>query len=367
MSQPDDAGAAMSGGADWAAAALAPSVERGIEEEINPSLRQLLDRRPPRVVCIGGGTGLPTVLRGLARRRLADLRSPAPHITAIVAMSDDGGSSGRLRRSRGSLPPGDVRKCLVALASGNSELSRVFRYRFGGKAGLAGHAVGNLLITAMAELKGDFLEAIKSSADLLRARGTVLPCTLSPVELVAYKAGDACVAGERNLSRVPGRVVRIALRPKAPPAVDAALEAIESADLISIGPGSLYSSILPNLLVDGVARALRRTRALKVLISNLMTQPGETDGMDCADHLRAVLDHAGPVVDIVLVNGTPFDPKIVQRYALRGSEPVRFDRAAVLGTGVIPLETDLLKDGPRIRHDGRKLARRLVRISRCGP
>ncbi|HXN40782.1 MAG TPA: gluconeogenesis factor YvcK family protein, partial [Myxococcaceae bacterium] len=258
MSQSDESdGAAMSGGADWSAAALAPSIERGVEEEINPVPRQRLDRRPLRLVCIGGGTGLPMVLRGLVRR-IVDLRYPEPQITAIVAMSDDGGSSGRLRRSRGSLPPGDVRKCLVALASGNNELSKVFRYRFGGRAGLAGHAVGNLLITAMAELKGDFLEAIKSSAELLGARGTVLPCTLSPVELVAYKAGGACVAGERNLGRVPGRVVRIGLRPKAVPAVDAALEAIESADLISIGPGSLYSSILPNLLVDGVARALRQ-------------------------------------------------------------------------------------------------------------
>jgi uncharacterized cofD-like protein len=360
-------GAALSGGADWAAAALAPGIERGHEEEIGLAPRQMLGRRPLRLVCIGGGTGLPMVLRGLARRRISDLRYPEPDITAIVAMSDDGGSSGRLRRSRGSLPPGDVRKCLVALASGNSELSKIFRYRFGGRAGLAGHAVGNLLITAMAELKGDFLEAIKSSAHLLGVRGTVLPCTLSPVELVAYKAGEACVAGERNLGRVPGRVVRVGLRPKAPPALDAALEAIESADLISIGPGSLYSSILPNLLVDGIARALKRTRALKVLISNLMTQPGETDGMDCADHLRAVIDHVGPMIDVVLVNGTPLDPQIVQRYAGRGSEPVLFDRASVVRAGVIPLEADLLKEGAQIRHDGRKLARRLNRIARCGP
>lgn len=317
-----------------------------------------------RFVCLGGGTGLPIVLRALSR---ASSRARyLPSVTAIVAMSDDGGSSGRLRRSRGSLPPGDVRRCLVALSRGNPELSKVFQYRFAGKSGLAGHAVGNLLITAVAELKGSFLEAIRVSADLLGVQGAVLPCTVSPVELVAYKADDTCVVGERNIARIPGRVLKVNLHPKSPPPADFVLSSIEAADLICLGPGSLYSSLLPNLLVDGVAGALKRARAPKVLLANLMTQPGETDGMDCAAHVQAVIDHAGAVLDAVLVNRAPLPAQALQRYERRGSFPVSFDRDSVLKTGVIPLEGDLLKEGPRIRHDGRKLARQLMKIARSG-
>jgi len=317
-----------------------------------------------RLVCFGGGTGLPTVLRGLCRTT-GNARH-LPSITAIVAMSDDGGSSGRLRRSRGSLPPGDVRRCLIALGRGNRELSRVFQYRFSGKSGLAGHAVGNLVITAMAELKGSFLEAVKASAEMLGVQGTVLPCTLSPVDLVAYKADDTCVVGERNIARLPGRVLKVHLHPKAPQPADCVLDAIEAADLICIGPGSLYSSVLPNLLVDGVVGALKRARAIKVLIANLMTQPGETDGMDCADHVKAIIEHVGPAIDAVLVNTAPLPAEALERYARRSSFPVSFDRRAVLKIGVIPVEADLLRDGPRIRHDGRKVARQLMKVARSG-
>ena len=281
-------------------------------------------------------------------------------------MSDDGGSSGRLRRSRGSLPPGDVRRCLVALARDNPELSRVFQYRFDGTSGLAGHAVGNLLLTAMAELKGSFLEAIKLCAELLGVRDCVLPSTVSPVELIAFMANDTCVVGERNIARIPGRVLKVSLHPRAPPPADSVLESIEAADLISIGPGSLYSSVLPNLLVDGVAGALKRARAPKVLIANLMTQPGETDGMDCADHLRAIIDHIGEALDAVLVNSAPLPAQALERYAARGAFPVSCDRASVMKTGVACLEADLRRDGPHIRHDGRKLARQLMKIARLG-
>jgi uncharacterized cofD-like protein len=288
-------------------------------------------------------------------------------ITAIVAMSDDGGSSGRLRRARGTLPPGDVRNCLVALAERKTALSEIFQYRFAGAKGLAGHAMGNLLITALAELKGDFLEAIRWSASVLKTRGTVLPCTLASIELVAYKANDTCVIGERNLRRAPGRVTKVSLRPKLPPPSDGTLEAIANADLISIGPGSLYSSLLPNLLVDGVSEALRQARAPKVLILNLMTQPGETDGMDAADHLRAVLDHAGPVVDVVLTNVRPLPWESIRRYAQRGAVPVIARPPDLLGLGAVPIEADLLKEGHALRHDGRKLARCLLRLARHGP
>ena len=368
MNQPDARGCDIGAHAElvdrsWGAA-LAPRTDPAKETELVPV--KSVQPRALRIVSIGGGTGLAMVLRGLARRGENQCGRARPSITAIVAMSDDGGSSGRLRRSRGCLPPGDIRKCLAALARRDSELSKIFRYRFSGAPGLAGHAVGNLLITAMAELKGDFLEAVKASAALLGARGTVLPSTLAPVELVAYKADGACVVGERNLARAQGRVLRIDLRPKSPPAVDDAVEAIAGADLISIGPGSLYSSVLPNLLVDGIATALRQTTALKVWIANLMTQPGETDGMDGADHLHALIDHAGPVVDLALINASPAPPLAVERYARRGSQPVLFDRAAMVKAGVVALELDLLRDGHLIRHDGRKVARRLLRLARCG-
>lgn len=345
--------------------ALVASIARG-QDELRDFRPLLAQGRPLKVVCLGGGTGLPIVLKGLARQAEPKGRHPGLDITAIVAMSDDGGSSGRLRRSRGLLPPGDVRNCLVALADRRSELSKIFQYRFGGGKGLAGHAVGNLLIAAMTELKGDFLEAVRLSAHLLNARGTVLPSTLAHVELVAEMDNRARIVGERKLARAVGRVHRVELKPRSPPPSEGTLEAIAGADLISIGPGSVYSSILPNLLVDGVAAALRGTRALKVLIANLMTQPGETDRMSCADHVRALVDHVGPVVDFVLINSTPPALDAIRRYAARGALPVQVNRADLLGTGVIAIDGDVLNRGPRIRHDGRKVARCLLKLARSG-
>jgi uncharacterized cofD-like protein len=280
-------------------------------------------------------------------------------------MSDDGGSSGRLRRTRGTLPPGDIRNCLVALAGGESALREIFKYRFGGAKGLAGHAVGNLLITALAELKGDFLEAVKVASMLLNARGKVLPSTVAPVQLMAKLEDGTTILGERNIARAPGRVKRVSLNPRLPPPSEGLLEAIAEADLITIGPGSLYSSVLPNLLVDGVAKALRETRALRVLVSNLMTQPGETDGMTCEDHVKAVLEHVGPVLDAVLINSAQPAAELVAEYARKGSEPIAFNRDRLLAMGVIPVQADLLKDGGRIRHDSRKITRMLLKLARA--
>lgn len=330
--------------------------------------RRALDVRPTRIVAMGGGSGLPMVLRGLARRAGPRMGEPGLDITAVVAMSDDGGSSGRLRRTRGVLPPGDVRNCLVALAGGKgkSPLSELFQYRFAGKRGLAGHAVGNLFIAALAELKGDFLEAVRVSGELLGVKGRVLPSTTSPVQLVARMEDATEVVGERNICRAHGRIREVLLSPRSPPPVEGLLESLHAADLIAIGPGSLYSSVMPNLLVDGVARALCESRALKVMVANLMTQPGETDGMDCLDHVRAVIDHVGPVLDAVLLNGTWPSPEAARRYSLKGSYPVRVDRRALIGAGVVPVEADLLKEGSRIRHDSRKVARCLLKMARGG-
>ena len=336
------------------------------EARRNRFVPRVVEQRRTKIVCLGGGTGLPVVLKGLARKAEPRHGDPGLELTAVVAMADDGGSSGRLRRSRGMLPPGDVRNCLLALSGASSPLKEIFKYRFGGAKGLGGHAVGNLLLTALAELKGDFLEAVKTSASLLGAKGVVLPSTLSPVELVARLDDDTVVTGERRIGRAGRRVRRVSLNPRLPPPSEGILEAIASADLITIGPGSLYTSVMPNLLVDGVAKALRETRALKVLVANLMTQPGETDGMSCEDHVRAVLDHVGPVIDVVLCNGATPDDETLSRYSRRGAARVCGDRQALLRLGVIPLYADLLKEGPRVRHDSRKLARCLVKMARTG-
>lgn len=322
--------------------------------------------RRTRIVSIGGGTGQPVVLRGLARYSRPTPEEPGVEITAVVAMSDDGGSSGRLRRDLGLLPPGDLRNCLVALSAPDSMLRQIFQHRFAGAKGLGGHAVGNLLIAALAEMKGDFLEAVRVSARLLGARGTVLPSTLAQVELVAELEGERRVIGERKLAKGSGRIRRVYLQPSQPPPTPGILEAIARADLVAIGPGSLYSSLLPNLLVGGLAQALRETRALRVLICNLMTQPAETDRMSGADHLRAVLEHSGPVVDALLHNGTPPSERSLEHYARRGALPVAVDRRELAGLGVVPIEADLLEEGRRIRHDARKVARCLLKLARSG-
>jgi uncharacterized cofD-like protein len=338
----------------------------GRDARRNAHVPRVQAHRPTRIVCLGGGTGLPVVLRGLARRADPGRDDPGLDLTAVVTMSDDGGSSGRLRRHVGALPPGDIRNCLVALAGRKGTLTEVFQYRFSGGRALGGHAMGNLLIAALAELKGDFLEAVRVSGQLLGSKGQVLPCTVSPVQLVARKADGVEVVGERNVVRVPGRVREVALVPERPPPSEGLLDALRAADLITIGPGSLYSSVLPNLLVDGVAQALHETRALKVLVSNLMTQPGETDGMDCLDHVTAVQEHAGPVLDAVLVNLRPIRPEALERYARKGSQPVTVDRRRLLQAGVAPVEADLLKEGPRVRHDSGKVARCLLKMARSG-
>ena len=281
-------------------------------------------------------------------------------------MSDDGGSSGRLRRARGLLPPGDIRNCLAALSGAQSPLAEVFQYRFGGAKGLAGHAMGNLLIAALAELKGDFLEAVRVTGSLLNSQGTVLPSTLSPVELVAEMEDASRIVGERNIARAHGRVKRVHLHPRCPPPADGILEAIAAADLIVIGPGSLYSSLLPNLLVDGVADAMKRSRAMKVMVANLMTQPGETDGMSCVDHLKAVVEHAGSVVDVMLLNAAPVPPESVTAYAKKCSKLVDVEPRALTDLGVIPVLADILKPGRKIRHDSAKVARCLLKLARTG-
>lgn len=335
------------------------------------SERSFLERPmsgPPmlRVVCIGGGTGLPTILSGFARLGRRGGTLPLLDLTAVVAVSDDGGSSGRLRREQDVLPPGDIRNCLVALADRrHRSLARLFQYRFGRGRGLKGHALGNLLLTALTSLEGDFLAGIRRAEALLQCRGRVLPATLEKVQLLGLLEDGSEILGERRFER-PRRATirRVELVPRGAAATPGVVEAIRTADLIVLGPGSLYSSVIPNLLVDGVAEALRETAALRVLVQNLMTQRGETDGMDAAAHLRAVQAHAGDVVDVLLVD--PLEGILpVQRagYQLHGQRPVAFDRRAVAALGALPLEADLVARRRRIRHDAEKVAAAILGLA----
>ena len=319
-----------------------------------------------RVVCIGGGTGLPAMLTGLARLARKGGSLPSIDLTAIVAVSDDGGSSGRLRREQGILPPGDVRNCLVALADGRHRaLARLFQYRFGAGRGLKGHALGNLLLSALHSLEGDFLGAIRRAEGLLECAGHVLPATLEPVQLLGLLEDGSEIRGERKFDRPRSTTIsRVELLPRAPRATAGVIEAIRAADVVVLGPGSLYSSVIPNLLVRGVAEALRETSALRVLVQNLMTQAGETDGLDAAGHVRAVQAHAGDVIDVLLVDPLEeLQPVLRTGYASRGQRPVFFDRRAVAALGVLPLEADLLARGRRVRHDPEKAAAAVLGIA----
>jgi len=250
-----------------------------------------------RAVAIGGGTGLPMVLRCLLNL--------GHEATAIVTMADDGGSSGLLREQLGMLPPGDVRNCLVALSDPESLPSRLFQYRFPHGEGLAGHALGNLIIAALADITRGFPEAIEAASGLLGSRGRVLPCTLADVRLLATDAEGATISGQARLARSAGPFADIRLEPELPPAYAPAIEAISSADVLVIGPGSLFTSILPNLLVAGVVQAIRESGARRVYVCNVANQRGETSGMDAYDHVKVLVDYGlEGVLDVVLVHRT---------------------------------------------------------------
>jgi uncharacterized cofD-like protein len=301
------------------------------------------------------------VLAGLARGGQAR----AVALTAVVTTADDGGSSGALRRAFGLPAPGDVRNCLVALAGGGSAMAAAFQHRFGADDApdLAGHAVGNLVLAGLTRRLGDFDRAVDAAAALLGARGRVFPAFDRPVDLVARLADGRVVRGESRIGRAGGRVVELRLSgPAAAPR--AAVEAVAAADLVVLGPGSLYSSVLASLLAGGMREALRATAATRVAVVNLVTQPGETDGYDAADHVRALRDHLGDVVDVALVHRGALPPDVVAAHAAEGARPVHVDRAGLEALGVVPVEADLLAGGAVARHDPHKLARALHALAR---
>jgi len=309
------------------------------------------------VTAIGGGTGLSGVLRGLK-----GLTGPGglARLVGVVTMTDDGGSSGRLRRELGVLPPGDIRNCLAALADDEDLLTRLFQYRFVNGNGLSGHSFGNLFLTALTGITGDFYQAVLTAEQVLSVRGKILPATLTDVQLRGRGRSGKIYQGEVAVGRSGESLEAVKLLPETPEAFPAAVEAIEQADLLLLGPGSLYTSILPNLLIPGIREAVRRSRAPVVLLLNLMTEPGETDGMDATAHLDALEKHVGPgLVDAVVAStGRPSDEQLTV-YAEWGSRPVTVDTGALEARGVTLLARDLHAQGDLIRHDPAAV-RRLV-------
>ena len=319
-----------------------------------------------RIVSIGGGTGLSVLLRGL--RRYSEQSGLALDITAVVTVTDDGGSSGRLRRDFGMLPPGDIRNCMLALCHEEALLTRLLQYRFRDGRGLKGHSLGNLFLTAMTELTGDFANAVRLSSEVLAACGKIYPSTISKVTLEAELGDCTRVRGETRISRSAAPIERILLRPPDVKPLPETLGAIATADLITLGPGSLFTSVIPNLLVDGIPEAIAGSRAGKVYFMNLMGQPGETSDLRASQHLAALTAHAGRgVVDTCVFNTRPISASVLERYRAQGANPVPLDRGEIRRHGVALVGEPLsLEGGPEeeIRHDPAALARVVVRLAR---
>jgi uncharacterized cofD-like protein len=291
----------------------------------------------------------------------------SPHlrqITGVVTVTDDGGSSGRLRRELGVLPPGDIRNCIAALADDEDLLTRLFQYRFPNGGGLLGHSFGNLFLTALTGITGDFHQAILEAEKILSVRGKIFPATVQDIRLRGRGVSGTVYEGESAVGTSGERLAGLELDPPSPPAFPQAVAALERADLILLGPGSLYTSILPNLLIPGIRQALGKSKAPVILLLNLMTQPGETDGMMGADHMRAIERHAGKgLVDMVLANATPISESLLAHYAETGSECVTIDRETIEEMGLRVIEADLLAEGDLIRHDSAKLARAVLDLA----
>ncbi len=325
-----------------------------------------------RIVAIGGGNGLSTVLHGLksyaagagGRQRTG----PLADISAVVTVTDDGGSSGRLRRDFKVLPPGDIRNCMVALSEDAALLARLFQYRFAHGKGLKGHSFGNLFLTALTNITGDFARAVQVSSEVLAIAGHIYPSTAANVGLEATLENGKVIAGETRISKSKARIRRIALKPPHCQPLKETLDAIASADLISLGPGSLFTSLAPNLLVDGVAEAIAASPAVKAYIVNLMWQPGETTRFTAADHVAAIHEHAGrTLVEYVLVNTRPFSEHLLRRYAQERAQPVENDVERLQEMGLKVVGGDFLQEeGEKIRHDPKAIAAAALELAREG-
>jgi uncharacterized cofD-like protein len=325
-----------------------------------------------RVVALGGGTGLSTLLRGLKehvmgrRDKIPTRQRPIGDLTAIVTVTDDGGSSGRLRRENRVLPPGDIRNCMVALSQDEALLGRLFQYRFHAGRGLRGHNFGNLFLAALTHVTGDFAEAVRVSSKVLAIRGNIFPSTISNIHLVATLENGRVVHGETRISASRAPIRKLALSAKNVRPLPKALEAIQKADLILLGPGSLYTSVIPNLLIPEIAQAITHSKAKRVYISNLMTQPGESTGYSLSQHVTAIQRHIPRryarrrFIDFVVANRKSVSAEVARRYRAQGATPVSIDLERLQDTGVRVVLDQLLEEHGVIRHDAKRLASLLV-------
>ncbi len=328
-----------------------------IDGKDNQTLLETLYRkrklnRGPKIVAVGGGTGLSMLLKGI--------KHITNNITAVVTVGDDGGSSGRLRNEMGILPPGDIRNCIAALAGDEDLVTKLFQYRFKSGEGLEGHSFGNLFLTALCAITGDMVRAVKESSNVLSIRGRVLPSTLDDMKLVAEMEDGRIIHGESNIPEAHGKIKRLYTDPDNCKALDDVISAIKDADLIILGPGSLYTSVTPNLLVKEIADEIAKAKAKKIYVCNIMTQPGETDGFTVSDHVSVLMQHAQSrnIIDAVLVND--FMPSnLAKKYQMSGSYPVKLDLENLKKLGVKPFLKKLIEDNKEgyVRHSSNRVAR----------
>ncbi len=342
----------------WGQTRTVGSITEALQPEGREELIDVLTahrrlNRGPKIVAIGGGTGLSTLLRGL--------KVYSANITAIVTVADDGGSSGRLRREMGVLPPGDIRNCVVALANEEQLLTELFQYRFKAGDGLIGHSFGNLFLTAMCEVTGDLEQAVAASSKVLAVRGRILPATLTDVRLWAKLTDGRRIEGESRITEAGGKIATLGYIPENPPALPAAIKAIQEADYIIMGPGSLYTSVIPNLLVPEIRAAIANTNVPRIYVCNIMTQPGETEGYSVSEHIRAIDEVCGErLFDAVLVHRKVPSAQALIRYAQENSHPVFIDREDVSKLGRRLVLANIMYEDKQtgyVRHDPQRLAK----------
>lgn len=328
-------------------------------------------RGPLRIVAIGGGTGLSSLLHGL--KNWAGPEKATVSITAIVTVTDDGGSSGRLRRDFLVLPPGDIRSCIVALSEDEALLSRMFQYRFKEGRGLKGHSFGNLFLTALTDITGDFATAVRLASEILASRGDIIPSTAENVVLEAQLSDGRRVKGESKIGKSRAPIESIHILPRAPQPFRESIEAIRQADLITLGPGSLFTSVIPNLLVRSVPKEIMKATGVRAYITNLMGQPGETVNFSAADHVTALLNHcaiapkhAHKLLDCVVVNNAPLNTAALRRYAAKLALPVKIDLDRLQEMGLRVVQAELAERAPKIRHSPERTAELLIKLARLG-
>jgi uncharacterized cofD-like protein len=328
---------------------------------------------PLRVVAIGGGTGLSTLLRGLRRHVSAPGENPEAtsaiaDLAAVVTVTDDGGSSGRLRQDFNMLPPGDLRNCMVALSEEEDLLARLFTHRFRGGNGLKGHNFGNLFVAALTEITGDFAQAVQLASKILATRGRIYPATTVNATLIAKMDDGSVVRGETKITASRRRILELTLDPPKPAPLPETLEAIERADLITVGPGSLYTSLITNLLVDGVPSALSAAHGVRVFICNLMTQCNESLGLTASEHIERIYDHTRThIFDYAIVNTGKFSPETLARYAAEGAAPIEPDVKRIEALGVRCIAGDFASEDSVVRHKANRVADTVLELARSRP